>query len=135
VCSNFLFGHSLSLLMNHSDCGFFKLMYTWVLPDNKKKFKIFARAYSKYFQRIYFSSQKKGTFKSLRMFSIYGFYGILGFKKQYSRIFTVPDSVLMIQSVFRLLKPSRILAFSFFTRIRSFFFADSRISTSLVIYL
>jgi len=121
--------------MNHSDCGFFKLMYTWVLPDNKKKFKIFARAYSKYFQRIYFFKSKKGTFKSLRMFSIYGFYGILGFKKTvfsdfHGSRFGFDDSVgIQIAQAF---SNTRFLGFESDSK---FFFADSRISTSLFIYL
>lgn len=74
-------------------------MYTWVLPDNKKKFKIFAHMQS-FFKGYTFFQVKKRTLKSLRMFSIYGFYSIHGFRENisgFSQILTgfkpVSDSV------------------------------------------
>lgn len=102
LLSLFLFGHSISVSLSDELFqlrGSFKLMYTWVLPDNKKKFKIFAHMQS-FFKGYTFFQVKKRTLKSLRMFSIYGFYSIHGFRENisgFSQILTgfkpVSDSV------------------------------------------
>ena len=102
--SSSLYSSSVILSLSLSDelfqlRGSFKLMYTWVLPDNKKKFKIFAHMQS-FFKGYTFFQVKKRTLKSLRMFSIYGFYSIHGFRENisgFSQILTgfkpVSDSV------------------------------------------
>lgn len=157
LLSLFLFGHSISVSLSDELFqlrGSFKLMYTWVLPDDKKKIQNI-RAHAKFFSNdIHFFKSKKGR-SSLYGCSVFMDFTVFmdlekifldfhrfwldsnRFQIRFQIWFQIQGSIglfSLFMELFRVPQSSRILALGFESDSK-FCFADLRISTSLFIYL